>query len=80
MKVLCNARRCGWHGQEEEVLQAPNPFDSTDTLQGCPECKSVETIFVACDEPDCWKQATCGTPTPSGYRQTCGKHVPKEGK
>jgi hypothetical protein len=30
-----------------------------------------------CDEPGCKEEITCGTPTPTGYRRTCGKHLPK---
>lgn len=29
----------------------------------------------ACDEPGCTREATCGFPTPSGYRRTCGEHM-----
>lgn len=29
---------------------------------------------LLCDEPDCKQRATCGTPTPSGYRSVCGEH------
>jgi hypothetical protein len=29
-----------------------------------------------CDEPDCYNEITCGTPTETGYRNTCGKHKP----
>ncbi|MBI3936719.1 MAG: hypothetical protein HY323_07055 [Betaproteobacteria bacterium] len=31
-----------------------------------------------CDEPNCHREVTCGTPTAQGYRHTCGKHRPKE--
>ena len=27
-----------------------------------------------CDEKGCRKQATCGTPSPGGYRSVCGDH------
>jgi hypothetical protein len=27
-----------------------------------------------CDEPGCKERSTCGFPTPSGYRRTCGEH------
>lgn len=74
MKFRCEERRCGWHG--EEVLTAPNPFDPADTINGCPSCRAVDTIELACDEPDCWEPVSCGTPTDSGYRNTCGPHLP----
>jgi hypothetical protein len=76
-KVLCDEHRCGWHGLQAEVLQTPNPFDPSDMLDGCPACKSINTIRYACDEPDCWREATCGSPTETGYRQTCGQHMPR---
>lgn len=31
-----------------------------------------------CDEPLCRRRADCGTPTKTGYRRTCGQHIPKE--
>lgn len=76
MKLVCT-NRCQWHGQSEEALTAPNPFDPEESIEGCPHCKSVDSLQMACDEPDCWLEVTCGTPTPSGYRQTCHKHAPK---
>ena len=30
-----------------------------------------------CDEPGCMKQATCGSPSPTGYRWTCFDHRPE---
>jgi hypothetical protein len=30
-----------------------------------------------CDEPDCYSEISCGTPTESGYRNTCGTHMPR---
>lgn len=27
-----------------------------------------------CDEPGCTQRVTCGWPSPSGYRRTCGHH------
>jgi hypothetical protein len=71
--VCCN---CGWRGSEETLLRAANPFDATDTVRGCPECKGVEQFEAACDEPDCWEPVCAGTPTANGYRVTCGAHVP----
>ena len=77
-KVCCQERGCGWKGDSIEQLIAPSPFDEDDMLYACPKCKTVETsIWAACDEPDCWRAATCGTPTPDGYRNTCGDHIPK---
>ena len=77
-KIKCY--RCRWRGMEVEELTAPNPFDEEDILVGCPLCKRVDTMVWACDEHDCWSEVTCGTPTPNGYRSTCGHHAPKETK
>lgn len=74
-KVKC--QECDWVGFVAEVLTAPNPFNAEDSVNGCPQCKSVDSITYACDEPDCWREVSCGTPTPEGYRSTCGEHRPK---
>ena len=29
---------------------------------------------VRCQRPGCMRQATCGTPTPEGYKRLCGEH------
>ncbi len=75
-KVKCDELRCPWIGTEEQSLKAPNPFDAGDEVIGCPHCKSIGTIIYVCDEPGCWKDSTCGTPTLEGYRSTCGEHRP----
>jgi hypothetical protein len=67
---------CNWRGTASEVLTAPNPWDDTDEVVGCPNCKNVNTIVAACDVAGCWKDASCGTPTPTGYRHTCFAHRP----
>ena len=78
MKLICNERRCNWHGSDAEMLKATNPFDPEDEIVGCPECKSVDSLVLACDEPGCWEEVSCGAPVNGGYRQTCYKHMPKE--
>ena len=65
---------CGWKGHTHEVLGAGNPFDEDDVIVGCPKCRCVNTIKMCCDEPGCWALNDCGTPTPDGYRSTCGPH------
>lgn len=76
MKFICGV--CDWHGHEPEALRAPNPFSEggMETMCGCPACREPNTMKTACDEPDCWRAVTCGTPTSSGYRSTCGDHAP----
>lgn len=32
---------------------------------------------MLCDEPGCKAWISCGTPTSTGYRSTCGKHAPR---
>lgn len=76
--MLCGEYRCNWRGTDAEVLHAPNPFDPEDEISGCPKCKEINSIYRACDEPGCWDRVSCGTTTPNGYRQTCGKHRPRE--
>ncbi len=75
LKVKCN--ECGWKGLDIDALEAANPFSPQDIIAGCPECKSVDTLDVVCDELGCWQLANCGTPTDNGYRTTCNKHSPK---
>lgn len=41
-KVVC--RVCGWEGRLSHTLRDKNPFDSEDTIMGCPLCKSVNTM------------------------------------
>ena len=72
MKVRCE--ECNWIGDEEEILTAKNPFEETETITGCPKCKSVDSLRIACDEPGCVEFSSCGTLTKEGYRNTCYKH------
>jgi hypothetical protein len=46
-------------------------------LNQCPECGECQNFTNVCDEPGCEAEATCGWPTPTGYRRTCGKHMSK---
>jgi hypothetical protein len=67
---------CNWRGTETELLSANNPFDPEYVIVGCPKCKEINTMRAACDEPDRWKEATCGFPVeePQRYRNTCYQH------
>lgn len=73
-KVYCG--ECKWLGLLSDVLRAPNPFDAADELLGCPECKAPNEIMRRCDEDGCNRPASCGTPTPTGYKQSCFEHRP----
>ncbi len=66
-----------WHGMQPEMLTAPDPFNEGETLIACPACRDSCGLVVACDEPDCWRESNCGTPTPAGYRNTCYDHRPR---
>jgi hypothetical protein len=60
------------------LLEAPNPFDDSDIILGCPKCKAVDAFALVCDEPDCPQDATCGFPVKEGYggyRNTCYYHM-----
>lgn len=73
-KIRCNV--CQWHGRPKERLSAPSPFDTDDTLYGCPECKTADTFVFLCDVGGCQKEATCGWPDGKGeYWSTCGEHM-----
>jgi hypothetical protein len=67
---------------EPDLPTAPSPFDPTDTLTACPNCKQCNDGFeLLCDEPGCNVVAGCGWPTGDdqdewgGYRNTCSLHM-----
>ena len=59
---------------ENTLLTAPNPFDPTEIVTGCPTCKSIGGLVSVCDEPSCNKEVSCGWNSPAGYRHTCYEH------
>ncbi len=75
-KIKCG--ECGFRGLESKLLRARNPFDKDEEIFGCPECYGIGSIIPVCDELECWSDVSCGTPTPNGYRRTCGEHRPKD--
>lgn len=75
-KIICDEIRCDWRGYVGEELIAVNPFDLDEDIRGCPQCKSINTIVYACDEPGCWNRASGGEPYKDGYRWYCYKHNP----
>jgi hypothetical protein len=59
----------------QERLIAPNPFDATDIVIGCPKCKTIGEFCLICDEEGCWNGYSIGHPNDTGkYRQVCGEH------
>lgn len=76
MKHRCD--NCGRGFYDKELLEAPNPFEPELKIYGCPFCKSVNELTMLCDEDGCEKDASCGFPTPSGYKVTCGDHFKPE--
>lgn len=38
--------------------------------------EKLKPALELCDEPGCYKYVTCGTPTDTGYRNTCAEHKP----
>ena len=40
-KVKCNGTRCYWKGNERDLLTAPNPFEPTEMINGCPDCQAA---------------------------------------
>lgn len=77
-KVKCDELRCGWQGTIEELLTFPHPAIDGKRAEGCcPKCRQCGTIIPVCDEQGCWNHASCGTPTPAGYRSTCPNHIPE---
>ena len=77
-KMTCS--ECSWRGRSADRLVCENPFEKGTQIYGCPECKKPACFRIVCDEDDCWEKVTRGTPTPSGYRQTCRKHAPEDTK
>jgi hypothetical protein len=75
-KLIC--KECGWKNEHDEPLTAPNPFNSSDIITGCPACRCVNSITIACDAEKCWEIATCGRPIRRRdgreYFGLCGKH------
>lgn len=65
---------------DAEVLRAPNPFDPSFPVVGCPTCRLISTLTQVCDVDGCVRRVSCGTPTASGYRWTCGEHQPEEAR
>ena len=68
---------CYWVGPQAEVLEAPNPFDNSENIWGCPNCLEANRLERACDHEGCDLPGGNGTMTPDGYTWTCFAHRPK---
>lgn len=71
-KWVCS--ECGCRCFAGDILLATNPFCAEEDIAGCPSCKDINTLRLACDHPGCWEPSSCGYPTDKGYRRTCHKH------
>lgn len=75
----CKCNFCNWQGKDNELHEVQTTDGNSYLV--CPKCHGLEnTCYTACDFSDCWNEVTCGTPTPDGYRTTCGKHKPGPNK
>jgi hypothetical protein len=72
MKVRCNHAGCGWQGVDDPSHTKPDPESPGDEIAVCPECKSVDTLIVVCDEPGCWEPVAVGSD-----RWGCVAHIPR---
>lgn len=77
---ICGERRCDWRGPESALLSAPNPFEPTENIYACPECKAIDNYAGECEIEGCTSIASCGTPTKAmGYIRCCGEHYEEFG-
>lgn len=79
-KCICE---CGWKGHTYDLIKCTVTREDNGDCLGvtlvCPHCLDPisDDIVMCCDEPGCWAPGSCGTPTPTGYRQTCYNHAPR---
>lgn len=72
-KYLC--KECDHVSMREELLIAPNPFDTKDIILGCPICKSVDCFDQLCQIEGCPKIISGGHRSKKyGYLWTCYEH------
>lgn len=58
-------------------LAAPNPFDRDERIEGCPECREINTLVLACPWDGCTRVVSMGMRHADGvYRSTCTTHGP----
>ena len=70
---------CGWDDRIGGLTtDGLGPLEQAFFVLGWDDPHPVQEL--CCDEPGCKKRITCGTPTATGYRSTCGQHRPKAGE
>ncbi len=67
---------CGAIYLEHDIPQWPGP-DGVE-FGYCDKCRSAESFVNICDELGCDREATCGWPSPGGYRRTCFDHLKRD--
>lgn len=78
MRLLCEM--CGWMGGQRSLLVAPNPFDQTETIHGCPLCGGIGQFRRTCDVIGCREYVCCGwLDADMVYHNTCHEHSPRRG-
>lgn len=73
-KMRCLDIGCRWKGTEEEAIKTRSPFDPSEPVYTCPQCRTVESIEPVCDSEGCWDLATHGAMRGGIYRWSCLKH------
>lgn len=71
-KTLCTV--CDYQGLLSSYMTAPDPFNSGETIYGCPTCKSIDSFAMVCEAPGCWDRVTGGWADMGGDMNTCRKH------
>ena len=68
--ISINTRRSLIAAARQDVVEAredPCPHCVMEHVWPCP-------TIPRCDEPGCEKETSCGWPSDTGYRRTCGGH------
>lgn len=69
---ICN--ECSAVFETDDILRAPNPFDTSCEVCGCPVCKAVECIQSCCSIETCSNPSSIGVRTETEYKWFCGQH------
>lgn len=74
---LCDI--CGLITIEKKVLKAPNPFNKSETVWGCPHCKCAGSFKYVCEAIGCRNAVTLGFHIEGfGYGSACDDHQPTQ--